>query len=448
MARSLQNISRLDMDWSSNRYFVRMMLALFCAIGFLQHPVFAQDSEAPDWPDPRVGMCSATLGDTLYLIGGAQSVQGRNFANLTGTSTVEAFNLSTETWITSIAPLETPRVFACAAALNDSIYVMGGVDSLGHVLNSVEVYDPAENRWHYTSSMKFARKGAAAVAYGDYILVFGGGDAMNVLHREVESYSPQNGIWRVLKEETLLGRAFHHVAKIGNSVYIFGGLGATIGPVGIIEKYIPSVGVVSVGLSWRTRAFFGAVTRSDSVVVISGYGESTNGSGYLTNVDMLEFDNPDSVVERNTNKSLDDPRRGFVAAAGNGGKIYIFGGISPDYKSGLIPVASVATLENVVTAVAGNNIKPVPAGFKLDQNYPNPFNPTTNIFFEVPSPGSRVRLDVYNIIGQRVATLVDGFRYAGSYSVTFNGANMPSGAYIYRLETENGSIFRKMVLIK
>ena len=79
-------------------------------------------------------------------------------------------------------------------------------------------------------------------------------------------------------------------------------------------------------------------------------------------------------------------------------------------------------------------VEVVPAKYELDQNYPNPFNPSTEIKYNLPG-ASRVTLNVYNIIGQQVANLVNGEVEAGFHSVTFNGSNLPSGTYIYRLQT-------------
>jgi aminopeptidase N len=76
---------------------------------------------------------------------------------------------------------------------------------------------------------------------------------------------------------------------------------------------------------------------------------------------------------------------------------------------------------------------PEPTEFRLSQNYPNPFNTATRIEFSVPHR-ARLRLDVYNILGQRVATLADGVRTLGSYSVEWDGSGVPSGIYICRLE--------------
>lgn len=88
-----------------------------------------------------------------------------------------------------------------------------------------------------------------------------------------------------------------------------------------------------------------------------------------------------------------------------------------------------------------------PETFELMQNYPNPFNPSTEIFFAVPRE-SFVALNVYNVIGQEIATLVDSELKAGSYRVTFNAMNIASGVYFYKLQTEDFTATKKMVLMK
>ena len=90
----------------------------------------------------------------------------------------------------------------------------------------------------------------------------------------------------------------------------------------------------------------------------------------------------------------------------------------------------------------------VPASFELSQNYPNPFNPTTLIHFALPS-ASRVSLKVYSLLGQEVATLVDGVKSAGNFTVQFSARRgIASGMYLYRLEAAGKVAVKKMLILK
>ena len=88
-----------------------------------------------------------------------------------------------------------------------------------------------------------------------------------------------------------------------------------------------------------------------------------------------------------------------------------------------------------------------PAEYALEQNYPNPFNPTTNINFSLAEAGV-VKLAVYNLLGQKVAVILDESRDAGSHSVTFDASELPSGAYFYTIETAQFKQTKKMLLAK
>ncbi len=112
----------------------------------------------------------------------------------------------------------------------------------------------------------------------------------------------------------------------------------------------------------------------------------------------------------------------------------------------------VKTIASAITDVPEDLTGAVPRQFMLLQNYPNPFNPSTTIRYQMAVPG-HVTLTVYNILGQRIRTLVNGRKPAGGHEVAWDGLDahgvpMSSGVYFYRLQTGGQSSVRKMVLVK
>jgi len=89
----------------------------------------------------------------------------------------------------------------------------------------------------------------------------------------------------------------------------------------------------------------------------------------------------------------------------------------------------------------------IPVSYKLFQNYPNPFNSTTNIRFEIPKSGN-AQITVYDIQGREVSVLAHEYLNPGVYEVMYNAAGMSSGVYFYKLQSEDCSITRKMILMK
>ena len=92
-------------------------------------------------------------------------------------------------------------------------------------------------------------------------------------------------------------------------------------------------------------------------------------------------------------------------------------------------------------------IATIPAEFDLQQNYPNPFNPSTQIQYSLAENGV-VNLSIFNMLGQKVAELVNSTQEAGNYRVTWNAGALSSGVYIYRLSTKSNTITKRMMLIK
>jgi photosystem II stability/assembly factor-like uncharacterized protein len=89
----------------------------------------------------------------------------------------------------------------------------------------------------------------------------------------------------------------------------------------------------------------------------------------------------------------------------------------------------------------------LPEKFILEQNYPNPFNPTTSIRYRLQR-SNHITLDVYNITGQKVATLVNKLQVAGTYEVIFRAEDLPVGLYFYKITSGSSSLAKKMLLVK
>ncbi|MEK7671694.1 MAG: T9SS type A sorting domain-containing protein, partial [Bacteroidota bacterium] len=93
------------------------------------------------------------------------------------------------------------------------------------------------------------------------------------------------------------------------------------------------------------------------------------------------------------------------------------------------------------------NLLAAPISFALHQNYPNPFNPSTTISYDLPRE-SVVTLKVFNLLGEEVRTLVNQRKEAGRHLVNFDAEGLPSGVYLYRLQTETSTLSRKMLLLR
>jgi glycosidase len=113
------------------------------------------------------------------------------------------------------------------------------------------------------------------------------------------------------------------------------------------------------------------------------------------------------------------------------------------YTSVKLPVPDTAVL---ITDIKKKNDSIIES-YSLSQNYPNPFNPSTIINYEIPKAGL-VSIKIYDVLGREIATLVNEYRQRGSYSVSFNAANMASGVYFYQLKAGEFIIAKKMLLLK
>ena len=104
-------------------------------------------------------------------------------------------------------------------------------------------------------------------------------------------------------------------------------------------------------------------------------------------------------------------------------------------------------LSEMVLTDIKNNQSNLPSNFTLQQNYPNPFNPSTTIIYEIRSE-SKVKLVIYNIMGEKVAELVNAFQKPGKYSVKWNAKDFACGVYIYQIKSNEFTQSKKLILLK
>jgi len=134
----------------------------------------------------------------------------------------------------------------------------------------------------------------------------------------------------------------------------------------------------------------------------------------------------------------------FAPALDQAGKSYT---VTVQASDGTLTVSTSVVLTTSSTITAVQDLDGVPTEFSLMQNYPNPFNPTTTIRFAIPNESS-VRLTVFNMLGQEVASLFQGHLSAGNHKVEFDASKLNSGMYLYRIEAGNFVSVKKMLLMK
>ncbi len=137
----------------------------------------------------------------------------------------------------------------------------------------------------------------------------------------------------------------------------------------------------------------------------------------------------------------------YIDSAGIGGMIFYEIGMSYDDTTGANPYLDVTQRYLEGVSAVKESSERIPRTPFLSQNYPNPFNPTTRIDYSISKRGY-VSLAVYNVLGQKIATLFSGVEVPGDYTATFDGSRFASGVYFYRLQAGSSVLTRKLVLVK
>ena len=236
------------------------------------------------------------------------------------------------------------------------------------------------------------------------------------------------------------------------------GVGATVSDLVALINWVVSGVAPKIGVTDDAEATLKAVRSNNELIFEFESGQDVGGVFLVINTDSdIDLDRIENLTEDMT---LD------VARSGDQLKILVYslsGAAMTGNDSRLVslPLAGGYEIERMEMGSADGRLMNLalasettllPSAFELDQNYPNPFNPETSIRFALPDM-ARIRLVVYNVLGQQVSILADGDYAAGNHEVSWNGTDqegnpVASGVYLYRLSTEAESLTRKMMLLK
>jgi len=373
-------------------------------------------------PTPRRAPGAVEVNEKIYVIGGC----GGSISN-------EEYNPATNSWVTkgSLSWARRRGMGAVACEVNGKVYFIGGQQGPSpiRIVNFNDEYDPVSNLWTNKASMPTARVGAAAFVVNGKIYVIGGYDGSSFLDI-VEEYDPATNSWKT-KTPMPTPRAFLAGAVVDDNIYVIGGFNGSC--LDIVQEYDP------VGDLWATktsmpteRYWLAAEAVAGKIYVIGGY----DGTSCLTSNEVYD----PALDSWSTEVSMPTARSHLVAVEVND-KIYAIGGV--------IDGGSFTGANEEFTPSGGVEGKPtagLPEVFSLSQNYPNPFNPITKIKYSLPT-GDWVKLEVYDILGHEVATLVNQYQNAGQHSVQWK-AEVISGIYFYRIHTGEYVATGRMVLIQ
>ena len=400
----------------------------------------------------------AEMQDGRYLIAGGSSSYG-----VPQYDESEIFNPSDSSF-TSVGDMVRFRANGGSAVLNDGRVVIAGAwwtHNDAHTMG--ELYDPESQSFTGIGPFTISRARAAVVPASDGdALILGGvrprGDRENL---PVENYDADTGEITVLQQYIIdenenwtinADQVTTEQQKMVNGRYLWKAYSTS----GLYTTYR----LITVDPQTKAVELFDtdpAIPNSDSVRVIGQpVIDNQNNRAYmlaiLSNTDnytitALTVDLSNGTLTFAANSFEPESYRLNAAPMVllNDGRIFASGGSVSDNFDAVSNTLFVTPPEPQATSIVPDG--QMPEAFTLKQNYPNPFNPETIIGYSLTEPDN-VRLEVFNLMGQKIATLIDAYQSAGNHSVSFSAENIASGIYLYRLSTNQFSECRKMVLVK
>jgi len=401
--------------------------------------LFSAMAQAGQWitidpmPTPRAGASAAVWGNRLYVFG------GKTLDNQV-LNTVDYYDLSAHRWYSSQVPDFThERYNAAAVVYHDKIYLIGG-RSHREVTKMVEVFDPVQNMWSVAHSLHEKREGHSALVLNDRLYVIGGQEEESSMVDDMEWFDEGQNKWNTVDGEMPFERVAAFSAAAGDTLYVFGGYyyGLT--------KTLYKGWSNEDGLQWilgaelqEGRAYGATAQSGDSLFLIGG----ETASGKTGQVEIYNL----RTGKISNGTALLTPRSGMAGAC-VGDSVFVLGGYA-QYTDEPLAVAEV-----FLTGLTGieDVHRQLPRERILVKGYPNPFNGQIKLQVSLGTTG-HYQLEIYNIKGQLVNRIFNGYLTAGIHSFLWraNGIianNVPSGVYFLRINSRQQMTSYKIIYVK
>lgn len=310
------------------------------------------------------------------------------------------------------------------------------------ILSSCLIYNAGIGKWVVTDSLKINRNNHTATKLLDgRVLVAGGSIGVENAIASCEIYDPKTGKWKDVAPLNIPRLEHSAVLLPSGKVLVTGGMNSldNLHPwLKSCELYDPEKNTWTIVDSLAVpRTFHSSFLLKNGLLFIAG-GE--------LNSTTWELYNPQTLSKIYLGDYPDKQLNYFMNSLSNG-KILCFGGFTWIYGDLETPAMMCYLYDpDGIDGVADKNKNTIKE-FNLCQNYPNPFNPSTTINYNLPE-ASKATIKVYNVLGEEIMTLINGYMTAGNHSVTFNASKLASGVYMYRLNAGSYSQTKKMVLTK
>jgi len=397
-----------------------------------------------------------------YIFGGSD-----NLGIAPGYNTVETFNPNGNTFNAVSSTMNYGRMILNGVELtNGKILLVGGWYDNNSATYG-EIYDPINNTFSLTGALNFPRASAIIVPTTDgKAYIFGGNGVYgDPYYENVEEYDPATNQFTLISQtlfESPTGLSLFNNYKANGSNKDFNGnydfytIETTTGVIHLIS-FNPTTKVFSKivldkAISLQEGYSISAYTlnkQRDKIYLLATKYTAENNNLCLYTVDLRTntLYEPTGTYVLPTNYIVGSVSMDMLS---NGNILVAGGSTSNDFYYNFNPVVNTILIEPSVSIVIPINNE-IPKEFKLLQNYPNPFNPSTKISFSLNNTGE-VKLKIYDILGNEVAELLNGYLIAGNYEIEFNpmqkGLNLSSGIYVYQLSCNGISISKKMILEK